>query len=105
MPNEIELEQAISDLEARLQVCRNHCNELSSAIHAHRKELVELRFKIKEGAIVNSHGKKFRVVSVDVYCSRKPWVKANPIKADGSFGASVRHLYTDWELDTQTANA
>lgn len=48
-------------------------------------------------------GKVYRVYSIDRFSEnrdgtlQRPWVSGNPMRADGTFGTSVKNLYDDWE--------
>lgn len=54
---------------------------------------------VQIGEIVTVRGKEYRVTAIDPRF-RSHWLKGNPRKADGSFGTSERHLYSDWKALT-----
>lgn len=54
------------------------------------------RADVQIGEIVLYKGEKHRVCEVDPGCYGKDWAAGNPLKKDGTFGAAVRRMYSDW---------
>jgi len=75
------------------------------------RELQKLFIKefwgVEPGTIVKDpRGKLHKVTSVDIRqwgatwdkVTDRPWITGNPMRADGAYGTSERHLYENWML-------
>ncbi len=80
----------------------NRLDELLLEKRAERRQLqleaVEMEFGVIAGSIVKGRdGLEYRVTSISLSC-KKPWIKGNPRKKDGTWSNAERHLYGDWEF-------
>lgn len=96
-------------------VVRVELAEIEKTAHELRNQLRGIaasafleKYGIDVGVIVkDKSGKLYRVTTIELLrisgtlefrLRCKPWVKGNPIKADGTYGVSERNLYDDWEV-------
>lgn len=83
----------IPTLEAMAVEALDRLRVIRQALHTARLAAAP----VKAGDIVlDRKGAKHRVVVVDASWS-KPWVKANPLKKDGTYDTALRRLYNDWK--------
>lgn len=74
--------------------------EIVGALVAERRQRKLDRCGVKVGDIVRSKrrvGGIFRVVGIDAEWQSRAWVTGNPQRKDGTFGTSIRNLFSDWE--------
>jgi hypothetical protein len=99
IPQELnDLREKLEQLAARERVLQETLRPVHEAWCEVRKEYVEKFFGCAAGAIVlDRHDQPHRVVGIDRYwgCD-KPWVTANPMKKDGTWGIAKRNLYSSW---------
>jgi hypothetical protein len=86
---------SIEELERRVVAAQ-------TALRSAKQELDTARVAacgVSVGQVVKHKktGILYRVVGIDTSWKHKPWLRGNPKKVDGTWGASVRHIYDDWE--------
>lgn len=82
-------------------------NETRRMIRAELIEMVAIRLGIRVGSTVHCNGKKYIVASVDSFLldgilrdtPSKPWIKAHPIKADGTPSKALHSLSDNWSVE------
>lgn len=85
------LEKRVRDIRASL---RDAEAELQKA------KLDACPVKIGDIVVATRNGKRHRIIDVDVRWN-KPWVTANPMKADGTFGTARRQLFDHYTIESE----
>lgn len=101
-----DLEKAISDLtplDCEIEELDKKGLDLDERLHAARRKVVKLAFRVEAGTVVKSGDDRYVVTKVDTYfcwhVGHKPWLSGHKIKADGSQGKIDHHLYEDWIIE------
>lgn len=105
------MSKELADNAARLKVIERKLQSLEDqerALNKQQSKLLLRQAKLKHGVKIGSivisdprHGEgvEHRVTFIDTeYGIDRPWVRGNPRKKDGTFGAAVRSLYDNWRL-------
>lgn len=95
--------EELKELEIREVELLSELSTVRKAITEARLDAIQVAFGVKVGSIVvDESGKEHNVVAVETrhFVGCKPWVSGNPKKKDGTFGTTVRNLYTRWEVVT-----
>ena len=81
-------------------------NKTRRMIRAELIEMVAIRLGIRVGSTVHRNGKKYIVASVDSFLDgilrdtpSKPWIKAHPMKADGTPSKALHSLSDNWSVE------
>jgi hypothetical protein len=82
----------IAVLEAKVKALRTELADYENLLHNAKVAAAGVSL----GDIVLHKGKRYRVSSIDPYWS-PAWLKGNPERKDGTFGAAERHLFDRWE--------
>jgi len=89
--NLAELLHAEKELSTRLAYIRHRIKE-------EQLKLAEQDYGVTIGSVVvDSAGKRYRVIDIDTRYKGLPRLAGNPERKDGTFGTAVRHLHKEWE--------
>lgn len=96
-----ELKRQLADLTSKEQKIVSELYDVRFQAKNIRTQIIEKVYDVYPGRLVFDHKNKLhRVVSVkngDI--NYKPWVVANPIRKDGTFGTAERNLFGgEWTL-------
>jgi hypothetical protein len=93
-----KLREQLKASEEKTNVLETQMAQLELEQNNLKLGIVNLEYGLSIGSVVrNSEGKLFRVIFIDVVRAT-PWVTANPKRRDGTWGATKKHLYRDWEV-------
>ena len=86
-----ELEKEKKDLQDKLST-------INAKIKTEKLRLAEKEYGVMVGCVVKGRdNKQYKVTSIDTSW-RRPWVKGNPMKKDGSWSKAELNVCGDWEV-------
>lgn len=104
--------EAIAKRESTIDALEKRSRDLNEQLRLVNKEirdemllLAEEQYGVKPGVVVvNEKGERFKVIEVQPQTrflggNNKPWLTGYAAKKDGSFGLSVRNLFTHWKVE------